>query len=93
MLFLKLSLNLLLALLNRATFRVAGGLRMPLSEEEAALSDGEQGQEVKRSFSYRADNTDGQIRWCFPSSSFQGQTLADPSCSSDTDNTLHWPDR
>ena len=93
MLFLKLSLNLLLALLNRATFRVAGGLRMPLSEEEAALSDGEQGQEVKRSYSFRADNTDGQITWCFPSSSFQGQTLADPSCSSDTDNTLHWPDR
>ena len=55
-------MNLLLAHLNQATFRVAGGLRMPLSEEEAALSDGEQGQEVKRSFSFRADNTDGQIR-------------------------------
>ena len=25
--------------------------------------------------------------------SFKGQTLADPSCSSGTDNTLHWPDR
>ena len=58
MLFLKLSVNLLLAHLNRASFRVAGGWRMPLSEEEAALSDGEQGQEVKRSYSFRADNTD-----------------------------------
>ena len=67
-LFLKLSVHLLLAHLNQATFRVAGGLRMPLSEEEAALSDGEQGQEVKRSFSFGADNTDGQSRWCFPSS-------------------------
>ena len=62
MLFLKLSVNLLLAHLNRATFRVAGGWRMPLSEEEAALSDVEQGQEVKRSYSFRADNTDGHLK-------------------------------
>ena len=44
-------------------------------------------------FSFRAPNSDGQMRWCFLSSSFKGQTLADPSCSSDTNNTLHWPDR
>ena len=44
-------------------------------------------------FSFRAPNSDGQMRWCFLSSSFKGQTLADPSCSSDTDNTLHRPDR
>ena len=56
--FLKLSMNLLPARKNRATFRAASDLRMSLSEEEAALSDGEQGQEVKRSYSFRADNTD-----------------------------------
>ena len=66
---------------------------MSLSEEEAALSDREQEQEVEIFFSFRAPNSDGQIRWCFPSFSFIGQTLADPSCSSDTDNTLHGPDR
>ena len=68
---------------------------MSLSEEEAALSDREQEQEVKVFFSLWVDNTELMVKLSgvFHLFHLKDQALANPSCSSDTDNTLHWPDR